>query len=717
MDAVRDAAGREHPPLPPEAPLTMPVQSLGAGRRARERLPTAPRGMGLRRALLIAATAALTVLAAYQMYLVFAPGALTVLEALVLVLFVVLFAWVAFSFCTACVGFIAFAFGRSGTLGIDPDAPLPALSTRTALLAPTYNEDPERLSARIEAMVGDLADLRVLPHFDVFILSDTSDPDTWIAEEVAFLGLRARTGGDGHIFYRHRTSNEGRKAGNIGEWVRRFGGGYQKMIVLDADSLMSGATLVRLAAAMEQNPRVGIIQTLPTIVGARTLFARMQQFAGRVYGPLIGYGLAWWFGAEGNYWGHNAVIRVAAFAAAAGLPALRGPKPFGGTILSHDFVEAALIRRAGWAVHMAPALGGSFEEAPPSLTDHAIRDRRWCQGNLQHLAVLPARGLHWVSRLHLMIGIGAYLTAPMWLLFLILGLLISLQAHFIRPEYFPRGFALFPQWPVVDPVRAAWVFAGTFGLLLVPKLLGLLALATQREARRGAGGAARACVGVLTETLISGLMAPVLMSMQSRAVAQILRGRDAGWHAQRRDDGSLPLGEIVRGYLGQTALGVALAVAAYAISLPLLWWMSPVIVGLLLAIPLAALTALPDRTLSALGLLAIPEERDPPEIVVRANRLFAERAAGTRDGDAVSRLLNDPTLLDLHRGMLVERARRRGDIEIDLVVALAKLDETTTLAEALEVLTPREKMALLSSRRGLDALQQTHRHPEEAART
>jgi membrane glycosyltransferase len=703
MDAVRGAPSLDEPPLPAEAPLVMPVQSFADGRRARERPPTSPRGIGLQRAALVAATAALTALAAYEMYLVFAVGTLTVLETAVLVLFVVLFAWVAFSFCTACVGFIAIVLGRDRTLGIDPDAPLPALATRTALLAPTYNEDPVRLTARIEAMVRALADLGVVRQFDVFILSDTQDPDIWIAEELQFLRLRERTGAHAHIFYRHRASNEGRKAGNIGEWVRRFGGAYAHMIVLDADSLMEGATMVRLVAAMERHPRVGIIQTLPTIVGARTLFARMQQFAGRVYGPLIGHGLAWWFGAEGNYWGHNAVIRVEAFAASAGLPALRGPRPFGGTILSHDFVEAALIRRAGWAVHMAPSLGGSFEEAPPSLTDHAIRDRRWCHGNLQHIAVLPARGLHWVSRLHLMIGIGAYVTAPLWLLFLIIGLLISLQAHFIRPEYFPRGFALFPQWPMVDPVRAAWVFAGTFGLLLLPKFLGLLALATERAARRGAGGTARAFAGVLVETLISGLMAPVLMSMQSRAVAQILRGRDAGWQTQRRDDGSLPVAEIVRGYLGQTALGVALAVAAYAISLPLLWWMSPVIGGLLLAIPLAALTARPDRRLRARGLLTIPEEREVPEIVARANRVLAELAQAT-GGDAVQLLFSDPALLDLHRGALVDRARRRGEVEVDLVVALAKLEEAGTVAEALALLTPREKMALLSSRRGLDAL-------------
>src|SRR5262249_3693767 len=156
--------------------------------------------------------------------------------------------------------------------------------------------------------------------------------------ELQFLRLRERIGDHPRIFYRHRANNEGRKAGNIGEWVRHFGGAYEQMIVLDADSLMPSDTMVRLVAAMERHPNVGIIQTRPTIVGARTLFARMQQFAGRVYGPPIAYGLAWWFGAEGNYWGHNAVIRVEAFAAGAGLPPLRGPRPFGGTILSHDFV-------------------------------------------------------------------------------------------------------------------------------------------------------------------------------------------------------------------------------------------------------------------------------------------------------------------------------------------------------------------------------------------
>jgi len=209
-------------------------------------------------------------------------------------------------------------------------------------------------------------------------------------------------------------------------------------------------------------------------------------------------------------------------------PSLRGRKPFGGHILSHDFVEAALMRRAGWAIYMAPSLGGSFEEVPPSILDFAARDRRWCQGNLQHIAVLPARGLHWVSRLHLMTGIGSYLTAPLWLVFLVLGLLISLQAHFVRPEYFPKGFSLFPTWPAQDPVLAAWVFAATMGLLIVPKLLAYLVLISQRKERVLFGGRIRVLAGILVETVLAAMIAPSMMIFQSGAVAEILFGRDAG---------------------------------------------------------------------------------------------------------------------------------------------------------------------------------------------
>ena len=321
--------------------------------------------------------------------------------------------------------------------------------------------------------------------------------------------------------------------------MTRFGGAYAQFLILDADSLMTGETLVRLAGAMERHPDVGLIQTLPIITGAATLFARVQQFAGRVYGPLIAHGIAWWHGTEGNYWGHNAMIRTRAFAEQAGLPELAGRKPFGGPIMSHDFVEAALMRRGGWAVHMVPGVRGSYEEVPPTLTDLAVRDRRWCQGNLQHLAVLPTRGLYAISRLHLLTGIGSYITAPLWLLFILTGILIAVQARFVQPDYFPLGKSLFPQWPVIDPVRAMWMFVATMALLLVPKLLGCVTILLRRTERRGFG-AVRLVGGILFETLVAGLIAPVVMLTQTIDVVAILLGRDSGWNAQRRDDGAVP---------------------------------------------------------------------------------------------------------------------------------------------------------------------------------
>jgi membrane glycosyltransferase len=674
----------------------------------------------LRRAVVFGGTIGLTAAAAHQMYLVVTVNGLTLLLGAILALYVALFAWIAFSFVSAFIGFFLFAFGRNRELGIDVSCPPPKLASRCALLFPTYNETPARLMARVQTIYESVEQSGQIDHFEVFILSDTTDPEIWIQEEKHFLALRNRTHSHGKIFYRHRYRNEGRKAGNIAEWVRRFGGRYDAMVVLDADSLMTGDTVVRLVGALERNSDVALIQTLPRMVNANTLFARVQQFAGSVYGPLIAHGIAWWHGAEGNYWGHNAVLRVRAFAAAAGLPTLPGRKPFGGTIMSHDFVEAALLRRRGWAVHMAPSLEGSYEESPPSLTDYAVRDRRWCQGNLQHIGVLPAKGLHWVSRLHLLTGIGSYVTAPMWLAFLLLGVLISLQAQFIRPDYFQPGFSLFPTWPMQDPVRAAWVFAGTMALLIAPKLLGFFALVIRRSERRAYGGALQAFFSVFAETLISGLIAPVMMWMQSVAVLQVLRGRDAGWSAQQRDDASMPFRVIFRIYAWPTAAGIFLAAAAYAVSLPLLFWMSPVILGLLLAVPLAALTSGSSMGHGArrLGLLVVPEERDPPEVLKRANELGRTDTTAAVGAFPIWReLREDPELWAAHHEALQESGPRRpGEIDVDLVVGLAKLDQCDGFEEAWNLLSRPEKNALLAHAKGLARLQSLwDRHPARVA--
>jgi membrane glycosyltransferase len=645
----------------------------------------------------------MTAEAAHQMYAALDVTGLSALEVAVLALFVALFGWIAFSF-TSVVGGCLSLLSGVGRLDNDPERG-PRLSGRTALLLPTHNESPARVMAALQAIYESLQSLDVGDHFHLFILSDTTDPDIWLAEEAAFLALRDRTGAHERIFYRHRAKNSERKAGNIAEWVRRFGGAYPQMMVLDADSLMTGELICRLSGAMERHDDIGLIQTLPTIVNGSTLFARAQQFAGRVYGPFIAQGTAWWCGAEGNYWGHNAIIRTQAFADAAGLPVLRGRKPFGGHIMSHDFVEAALLRSAGWAVHFLPYLEGSYEEGPPSPIDVAIRDRRWCQGNLQHVAVLPRRGLHWVSRLHLLMGIGSYVTSPLWLLFLVCGILLSLQARFIRPEYFSSGHSLFPDWPQVDPVRAQWVFIGTMGVLLAPKVLGYFVVLTNGPMRRGCGGALRTLASVVIETLITGLLAPVAMLSQSIDVVAILLGRDSGWVAQRRNGGGIGLREMLRSYARHTVFGLVFAAAAYVVSPSLLLWMLPVVLGLSLAIPLAVLTAHrgPGLVLRNLGLLRTPEEHHPPTIVLRTNELhqtLLEDHAPT----ALARLLGDPRLLLAHRAMLPPARSRHDPIDPNFVVGLARLDRAQNVSEAQASLSVRELAAVLNDSAALDRL-------------
>ncbi len=693
--------------LPDESPLAMPTQSLRRAPKRVRRFPSTPRSVGFRRFLVIGAAIFMTGFGTREMYRVLAVNGSPPLAIIMLVLFVPLVAWLALSFTSASAGFVS-VMANGGRRLLAPDG-LP--HSRTALLMPTYNEAPARIIAGLEAIDEELRARHAGDAFDIFILSDTTNPEAWIEEEKAFLDLRKRTGGAGRIFYRHRTRNTARKSGNIAEWVGRFGGAYPQFLILDADSVMRGDTLIALVRAMETHPDVGLIQTLPSITGGTTRFARMQQFAGRVYGPVIAHGIAWWHGAEGNYWGHNALIRTRAFAEQAGLPELPGRKPFGGHIMSHDFIEAALMRRGGWAIHMMPGLEGSYEESPPSLMDLAVRDRRWCQGNLQHIAVLPARGLNWVSRMHLLTGIGSYLTAPLWLLFLLSGVLIALQARFIPPDYFPaNGKSRFPQWPVIDPVRAMWVFIATMGLLLVPKVFGMITVMVSRDLRRGCGGFAGLVVSVLLETLIAGLMAPVVMLTQSIDVVAILLGRDSGWNAQRRDDGGVPLHDVIRLYRRHTILGVLLGIGASAVSPSLALWMLPVILGLALAVPLASLTGRRSwgLALRRVGLLRIPEETHPPEVLRRAVSLYNQAQNETEAG-SVSALLSDPVRLAAHRQMLPPGRRPGIDpVNVPLLTGSAKLTETERLEAVWPTLSAAEKSAVLSDESALKRLMALH---------
>ena len=616
--------------LPAESPLPMPVQDLRSGDLSPRALPTSPATIGGRRALVVGAAVLLTLFATYQVWWVLRGGGIDVLEGVLLALFVALFSWIALSFSSALAGFVLLLSARRQPLGIDENAPPPALATRTALLVPTYNEDPQRVLAGVQAMHESLAATGQGDAFDFFLLSDTTRAEVQREELAAVRQLLQRLGDGARVYYRRRDKNTERKAGNIADWVRRFGGAYPHFLILDADSLMTGDTLIRLAAAMERQPTLALVQTLPMIVNGRTFFARMQQFAGRVYGPVVAHGIAWWHGAEGNYWGHNAIIRTAAFARHAGLPHLGGGKPFTGAVLSHDFVEAALLRRGGWAIHMAPGLGGSYEEGPPSLTDMLVRDRRWCQGNLQHGAVLPARGLHWISRLHLLVGIGHYFTAPMWAMLMLVGLAIPLQQagfHLDQPHL--AGFTPALYWRGGDPERFLWVFYFTMAVLLAPKVMGCIATVLDPALRRRCGGVLRIAGSALLETAMAALMAPVTMYVQSRGVAEVLAGRDSGWETQRRDDGSVPLAGLVRRYAGLTVFGAFGGVLAYLVSPALAAWMAPVVLGMVLSVPINVLTtsARVGDALRRAGWLRTPEELVPPTVLSRALELRAPQAA------------------------------------------------------------------------------------------
>jgi len=550
-------------------------------------------------------TALLSVLGGTAAFKTLQPGGLDPFEVCNLVIFQVLFAWIAYALASALVG-----FGVS--LGEDPRQPAGPIPVsrplgRTAVLMPVHNEDPDGVFARLRNMEESLRSLGASSQFHFFVLSDTRDPDIRRDEHAAFLRLRALIRADGRLFYRLRAENSGRKAGNIAEWVRRFGGAYDYMVVLDADSVMDGTSLIALAGMMDRQPKTGLIQTVPRLVNRRSLFGRVQQFASRLYGPMLSDGLAHTCGAAGNYWGHNAIIRVAAFAAHAGLPRLHGPRPWSGDILSHDFVEAALLRRAGWEIRLAPELGGSFEECPPTLPDLIVRERRWCQGNLQHLPLIAARGLHWMSRVHLAQGVLTYLMPPLWLLFLLVGAARSAEATYFRAAAFDDY--------TVDLVK--WLLAISLLSLFMPRLLALLRALLQPQERRAWGSPWALVVSVFAEAALSALIAPILMTAQTKALFDIMLGRDSGWPVQQRADGSLSWREAARRHWPQTVFGFVFAAVAFAAAPGAALWTAPVIAGLIFAIPIAVFTSDPRLGADAeeARLFVTPEERDPPAIL------------------------------------------------------------------------------------------------------
>jgi membrane glycosyltransferase len=555
-------------------------------------------------------------------------------EAALLGLFSLTFAWICFAFWTAMIGFCQLALGRLSwsRRGLAEPAGGAPITTRTALAIPVYHEDPDQVGARVAAMYRSLERTGQLEHFDLFILSDSRDPQIALREETVWADLCAELGAGNRLFYRRRPRNEGRKSGNLTEFCRRWGRRYDFFIVLDADSVMTGGTLVRLVSLMQANPSAGLIQTVPQPIRSLTLFARMQQFAARLYSPLFAAGTAFWYPGKSNYWGHNAIIRTKAFMAHCGLPMLPGLPPLGGEIMSHDFIEAALMRRGGWDVWLEPGLGGSYEELPPTIDDYAKRDRRWCQGNMQHARLLGLKGLCPVSRSHLALGVMSYLASPLWFLLLLLSTVEAARADLYEWAYFPDAYNLFPVWPIARAFELLSLFGITMAMLVMTKLLAMGLALVRRQQRLSFGGGVALVRSVLVEILFAALLAPILMVQQSLAVVATLVGRTVGWNAQRREGGG---GErwlqAASRYAGATALGISWGAIAYWLAPDLLVWLSPVLFGLVLSIPLAVLTGRPGLGIRARrrGWFVTPEEVAPPrELVEVADR---EARAGLAD--------------------------------------------------------------------------------------
>jgi membrane glycosyltransferase len=492
-----------------------------------------------------------------------------------------------------------------------------ALAKRHAVVMPIYNEDSVRVCARIEAIYRSLDHTGHLGSFDFFILSDTRDLDLWVLEETSWTNLCRRLGGFGRIYYRRRRTNENRKAGNIGDFVRSWGGGYEAMLVLDADSLMDGADIVKMARLMECYPRLGILQTPPKLIRGTSVFTRLQQFAMRLYGPLFIRGLNYWQLGGGSYWGHNALIRLKPFSEFCELPALPGREPFGGRILSHDFVEAALMVAEGWEVWLAWDIEGTYEEAPPTLVDHLIRDRRWCQGNLQHLWLIFARKLPFSVRMHLFMGIMAYLGSPLWFLFLLLGTWVAWDRYSSDLSLLPFE-SYVDRWFHIDGIGQSLILTAViFSLLFLPKILAVSGAILVPRVRRSFGGLFPILAGSMLETLVSMLLAPCIMAAHTLMVLSIVLGRTVAWGNQNREADGTSWRDAIRFHAFPTLLGAVWTIIALKISLVFTAWMAPILLGLLLSAPVSVWTSRSryGKALARHKILATPEELNAPAVI------------------------------------------------------------------------------------------------------
>ena len=587
-------------------------------RQPRQHLPAAPlapwqqaaRG---RRAVLTLITLASVLLSAGLFLRTQPQSSHAWLEASHMALFVLLSTWIMTGFATALMGFWVHLRGdRHSLRAADVKDVLLPDNGRTAIIMPICNEDVDTVFAGLRATCESLMATGKGRHFDVFVLSDSYQPGKADAEREAWERLRGVLAAQGtpvEVYYRLRQRRTHRKAGNVADFCRRWGRNYRYMVVLDADSVMSGRCLVSMVQLMEAHPDAGIIQTATQAIGHATLHARAQQFAARVTGRLFTLGMQFWQLGESHYWGHNAIIRVEPFMRHCALAPIRGRGGLAGSIMSHDFVEAALMRRAGYKVWLVSDLQGSYEQQPPDLISELQRDRRWCQGNLQNARLMAEPGIHRVHRFMFGVGAMSYLSAPLWLLFMALGTTMLVIDN-----------ANGTDWHASLAERAS-LWAWTPSLLFLPRVLGLVAVFLRRE-QRSFGGGLNLLRSALLESVLALMLAPIRMVAHSLFVLVALTGIKLEWKSPPREATGVAWRDAAAHYaplmLGTTAVCCALALVAPS-ALP---WSYPVLLPLLLAAPLTVSTGSAElgRHMRTQGWLLIPEESWSPAVLRRAWR-------------------------------------------------------------------------------------------------
>lgn len=524
-------------------------------------------------------------------------------DLILLALFAVTLPWLVIGFWNSTIGFLLMRFSRDPVVAVLPvagrvrgDEPITA---STAILVCIRNEGAESVVRNLTPMIDGLAAARVADRFHLYILSDTNDAGIASLEEKHFGALAAAWDGRLAITYRRRNVNTAFKAGNIRDFCERWGDLHEFAVTLDADSFMTADAVLRLVRLIQADPRLGILQGLVVGMPSTSAFARIFQFGMRLGMRSYTIGSAWWQGDCGPYWGHNAVIRLAPFIAHCNLAPRAGGGPLGGHIMSHDQLEAVLMRRAGYEVRVLPEEDLGWEQNPTTLLEFIRRDLRWCQGNMQYWPFILLPGLKLVSRYQLVLWVLMFVSSPAWIALLVGG---TAAVALRGPEAFMRP----------DAGRA--LFAIILVVWFAPKILTVIDILLRAPARRAFGGTARLLASVATETVFFLLLSPIMWLGHTMFFGGLVLGRSVGWGAQTRDDHAVPLATALRQLWPHTVLGLGcfgVLAATVPAAIPYALLMAG---GLALSVPLAVITASPavGRVILRFGLGRLPEETDPP---------------------------------------------------------------------------------------------------------